>query len=200
MVGDRAYAVLELLAATRHLATLVTRLRLDARLFPPAPPRKPRQHGRPRVVGKRLPTLEQIRDDPTTRLSALSVPRWYGEQSRVVAIVWETAVWYPTGKLPVPIRWVLIRDPQGHFPTQALLCTDLEATPLQILSWFVLRWPVEVTFHAVREHLGVETQRQWSPLAILRTTPALLGLFSLVTLLAQEPMRTMPAPARQTAW
>jgi hypothetical protein len=126
------------------------------------------------VVGKRLPTLEQIRDDPTTRLSALSVPRWYGEQSRVVEIVSETAVWYHPGKPPVPIRWVLIRDPQGHFPTQALLCTDLEATPLQILSWFVLRWQVEVTFHAVREHLGVETQRQWSHLAILRTTPALL--------------------------
>lgn len=200
IVGDRAYAALELLAATRHLATLVTRSRLDARLFTPAPPRKPRQNGRPRVVGKRLPTLEQIRDDPTTLWTALSVPRWYGEQSRVVEIVSETAVWYHTGKPPVPIRWVLIRDPQGHFPTQALLCTELEATPLQILSWFVLRWQLEVTFHAVREHLGVETQRQWSHLAILRTTPALLGLFSLVTLLAHEPMRTMPALARQTAW
>jgi hypothetical protein len=200
IVGDRAYAALELLAATRHLATLVTRLRLDARLFTPAPPRKPRQNGRPRVVGKRLPTLEQIRDDPTRLWTALSVPRWYGEQSRVVEIVSETAVWYHMGKPPVPIRWVLIRDPQGHFPTQALLCTDLEATPLQILSWFVLRWQLEVTFHAVREHLGVETQRQWSHLAILRTTPALLGLFSLVTLLAHEPMMTMPALARQTAW
>src|SRR5262245_3807643 len=104
MVGDRADAVLEVLAATRHLATLVTRLRLDARLLMPAPPRKPRHNGRPRVVGKRLPTLEQIRDDPTTRLSALSVPRWYGEQSRVVESVSETAVWYHTGKLPVPIR------------------------------------------------------------------------------------------------
>jgi DDE superfamily endonuclease len=200
IVGDRGYAALELLAATRHIATLVTRLRLDARLFTPAPPRKPRQNGRPRVVGKRLPTLEQIRDDATTLWTALSVPRWYGEQSRIVEIVSETAVWYHTGKPPVPIRWVLIRDPRGTFPTQALLCTDLEATPLQILSWFVLRWQLEVTFHAVREHLGVETQRQWSHLAILRTTPALLGLFSLVTVLAHEPMSTTPGSVRQTAW
>jgi hypothetical protein len=100
----------------------------------------------------------------------------------------------------VPIRWVLIRDPKGTFATQALLCTDLEATPLQILSWFVLRWQMEATFHAARAHLGVETQRQWSERAIARTTPALLGLFSLVTLLAHESMATGTAPLAKTAW
>ena len=101
---------------------------------------------------------------------------------------------------PVPIRWVLIRDPQGKFPTQARLCTDLEATPLQLLSWVVLRWQLEVTFHAVRAHLGVETQRQWSERTIARTTPALLGLFSLVTLLAHQPMTSSTVPLQQTAW
>jgi hypothetical protein len=95
---------------------------------------------------------------------------------------------------------VLIRDPRGVFPTQALLCTDLDATPLQIVSWFVLRWQVEVTFHEVRAHLGVETQRQWSRQAIQRTTPALLGLFSLVTLLAQAQMSRPTSLTRQTAW
>ena len=77
-----------------------------------------------------------------------------------------------------------MRDPLGTFATQAVLCTDLAASSLQVISWFVRRWQLEVTFHEVRAHLGVETQRQWSPLAILHTTPALLGLFSLVTLLA----------------
>jgi hypothetical protein len=80
---------------------------------------------------------------------------------------------------------VLGPDPHGGFQTQAPLCTDLEAAPLPILSWFVLRWQVEVTFHEVRAHLGVRTQRHWSDRAIARTTPALLGLFSLVTLLAR---------------
>ena len=86
----------------------------------------------------------------------------------------------------MPLRWVLIRDPQGAFATQALLCTDRAVAPAQILAWFVLRWQLEVTFEEARRHLGVETQRQWSELAIRRTTPALLGLFSLVTLVAHQ--------------
>lgn len=69
-----------------------------------------------------------------------------------------------------------------------------------MLSWFVLRWQMEVTLHAARAHLGVETQRQWSERAIARTTPALLGLFSLVTLLAHEPMTTGQPALPQTAW
>ena len=62
---------------------------------------------------------------------------------------------------------------------------------------------MEVTFHEVRAHLGVETQRQWSAQAIARTTPTLMGLFSLVTLLAHEHYRyqtTHPAPLRIAAW
>jgi len=96
------------------------------------------------------------------------------------------AVWYHGGLPPVPLRWVLIRDPTGHFDPQALLSTDLATTAQQIVEWFVLRWQLDVTFHEVRTHLGVETQRQWSDLAILRTTPALFALFSLVTLLAHQ--------------
>lgn len=100
----------------------------------------------------------------------------------------------------MPIRWVLIRDPKGKFKTQALLSTDLTVKPVQIIKWFVLRWRLEVTLHEVREHLGVETQRQWSDLAILRTTPALLALFSLVTLSAHRYRRRHTLPIRQAAW
>ena len=71
----------------------------------------------------------------------------------------------------VPIRWVLLRDPQRRFDPQALLCTDPAHQPLQIVRWFVQRWQVGVTFREVRDHLGVETQRQWSEKAIARTTP-----------------------------
>jgi hypothetical protein len=151
-------------------------------------------------VGQRLPTLEHWRDDAATEWTTLTVPRWYSEAERQVEVVSQTAIWYHTGLPPVPIRWVLIRDPKGKFATQALLCTDPEATPLQILSWFVLRWQLEVTFQALRTHLGVETQRQWSERAIARTTPALLGLFSLVTLLAHEPMSSSNVPLPQAAW
>jgi hypothetical protein len=81
---------------------------------------------------------------------------------------------------------VLLRDPRGRFDPQALLCTDLAQEPLQIIRWFILRWQIEVTFQEVRAHLGVETQRQWSDQAITRTTPCLLALFSIVTLLAAQ--------------
>ena len=84
----------------------------------------------------------------------------------------------------VPIRWVLVRDPLRRFEPQALLCTGLACALEQILRWFVQRWQIEVTLQETSAHLGVEIQRQWSDLAIARTTPCLLGLFSIVTLLA----------------
>ena len=105
----------------------------------------------------------------------------YGSGERPVEVASATAVWYSTGLSAVSIRWVMVRDPQGEFTTQALLCTDLGASPEQVLRWFVMRWQMETTFQEARRHLGVETQGQWSEMAIRRTTPALLlGLFSLV--------------------
>jgi hypothetical protein len=204
IVGDRASAALELLAAGRPVATVVARLRLDAHLCLPAPPRSPRPTGRPRLVGARLPTLAAYADDPATVWTAHALGRWYGAHDRPIQLLSATAVWYHTGLPPVPIRWVRIRDPLGRFATQALLCTDctdLAADPLQLVSWFVLRWQREVTFREVRAHRGVETQRQWSERAIARTTPALLGLFSLVTLLTHHLLATGATfPGRQSAW
>lgn len=199
VVGDRAYAALELLAAVRSAATVVARLRLDAHLCAPAPARPARQTGRPRLVGARLPNLTTYATDPATGWTTHIVARWYGERDRPIQLLSATAVWYHTGLPPVPIRWVLIRDPWGKVATQAVLCTDVTADPLQIISWFILRWQLEVTFREVRAHLGVETQRQWSDRAIARTTPALLGLFSLVTFLAHTQFPA-GAPIRRSAW
>ena len=160
VVGDRTDAALELLDAVRCMATVITRLRLDARLFAPPPLRLPHQKGRPRLVGERLPNRTDRIQDPQAVWTRRTIPHWYGEPNRPVAVLSQTAVWYSTGFPPVPIRWVLIRDPRSTFRTQALLCTDLDAAPQQILSWFVRRWQLEVTCHEVRAHLGVETQRE----------------------------------------
>jgi hypothetical protein len=202
-VADSSYAALELLAGCQawpRPVTIITRLRLDAALYEPAPPRRPRQIGRPRLKGKRLPTLAAIVGEPTTGWTPIRVPDWYGAGARDVEVVSDTAVWYHTGRPPVPLRWVLIRDPRGQFDTQALLCTDRDVAPEQILAWFVRRWQLEVTFEETRRHLGIETQRQWSDLAIRRTTPALLGLFSLVTLVTDQYVSQTPVPVRQAAW
>jgi len=201
-VADATYAALEFLARCRALptpVTVVTRLRLDAALYAPAPPRRPGQIGRPRRKGRRLPTLAGTAADPTTVWTLVTVANWYGRGERTVAVASGTAVWYHSGQPPVPLRWVLVRDPAGALDPQALLCTDQMAGPEQILGWFVHRWQLEVTFAEARRHLGVETQRQWSDPAIRRTTPALLGLFSLVTLLA-HPHLAAGGHARQAAW
>lgn len=202
-VADSSFAVLSLLARVQRLKEpiiLVTRLRLDAGLYAPAPPRPAKQKGAPRKKGKRLPTLEQRLHDRKTQWQAVTIPNWYGEGRRVVEIVSDTAVWYHSGQPVVPLRWVLTRDPLGKFKPQALLCTDPNVRPEQIIQWFVLRWQLEVTLEEVRAHLGVETQRQWSDWAIARTTPALLGLFSLITLLAHQRARRGQLPIRRTAW
>lgn len=202
IVADSSYAVLELLARCVRLAqpvVMVTRLRLDAALYDPAPNRPAGIRGRPRRKGLRQPTLGQRVTDPATQWHSLSV-QWYGRTYRDIEVATATAVWYHSGMTPVAIRWVLIRDPQRQFATQALLCTDLDQAAAHIVEWFVLRWQLEVTFHEVRTHLGVETQRQWNNQAILRTTPALFGIFSLVTLFAHELLAGQALPTRQAAW
>ena len=109
------------------------------------------------------------------------MPHWYSAGSRTIQVATGTAVWYRVGLPVVPIRWILIRDPQQEFRSQALLSTDLEIDPGQAIQWFVLRWQLETPFAEVRSKLGVESQRQWSDLAIARSTPCLLALFSMVT-------------------
>jgi DDE superfamily endonuclease len=202
-VADGGYASLKLLDGCRRLnkpITFITRLRLDAALYEPAPPRYPGQIGRPRLKGRRLPNLSVLAEDPKTDWMSIAVAHWYGGKKRSVEVVSGTAVWHSTGLPAVPLRWVLIRDPKEEVSTQALLCTDLRAQPEQIISWFVMRWQMEATFQEMRQRLGFETQRHWSDLAIRRTAPALLGLFSLVTLLAHQQTARSPATVRRAAW
>ena len=197
LVADSSFSSLLFLHALgRRGLTVITRLRLDAALYEPAPPRAPGTMGRPRKAGQRLATLAKVAADAGTVWQPLHVEHWYGGGARDLLIASTTAVWRHNGLPVVPIRWVLIRDPKKpDAPAQALLCTDLDRTPEEIVTWFVRRWRIETTFEEVRTHLGVETQRQWSDRAIARTTPCLLALFSIVTLLA----RTLPARQRRSA-
>src|SRR5215211_5794138 len=202
-VADRTYASLKLLDRCRKLRkpiAFITRLRLDAALYEPGTPRCPGQRGRPRLKGERLPNLSVVAEDPSTDWEPIIAANWYGKEKRSVEIVSDTAVWHSTGLPAVPLRWVLIRDPQGQFRTQALLCTDLRADPGEIIAWFVRRWQMETTFQEVRQRLGFETQRHWSETAIRRVTPALLALFSVVTLFAHQHMAKSTGSIRQTAW
>jgi hypothetical protein len=142
VVADSSFAVLTLWHALRQLSqpvTMITRLRLDAALYEPAPARVSGQTGRPRSKGKRLPTLLPVLHDSTTSWAPLTVCGWDRTPQREGEVVSEIAVWYPSGMPPVPIRWVLIRDPLGKFTPQALLSTDVNRPPIPMVTWFVQR-------------------------------------------------------------
>lgn len=200
IAADSSFAALELLAGVRSKVCVISRLRLDAALYDPAPPRAPGARGRPRLKGARQPTLKARLESEATVWRRVTVSHWYGQGDKDVEIATGTAIWYSGGRPAVPLRWVLVRDPQNSFKAQAFLCTDETAEPEQILAWFVRRWQIEVTFEEARAHLGMETQRQWSAPAIARTTPAILALYSIVTLAAKDLLEQQPITIRQAAW
>jgi len=106
-VADRAYASLKLLSRCRSLSkpvTFITRLRLDAALYEPAPARHPGQRGRPRLKGERLPNLSVVAEAPKTVWKLTKIANWYGSGDRMVEIASQTAVWYSTGLFAVPVR------------------------------------------------------------------------------------------------
>jgi hypothetical protein len=199
LVADSAFAAVEFLAAVRRRICVVTRLRMDANLFHFPPPRRKRR-GRPPKKGKPHKKLSALIKDRAVSWQRCRISLWYGRTNRVVEIATGTALWYHSGVEPVPIRWLLVRDPTGELEPQAFLATDLNAHPRDILTWFVSRWQVEVTFEEVRAHLGVETQRQWSDKAILRTTPVLLGLYSIVILWTHDLAESRQLKPRTAAW
>jgi len=197
---DLSYTGQKLLGAIRGHVTVVAQMRLDSRLHAPPPPRRPRQRGGIRKVGERLPSLKDRLADPLTGWICLRVSGWYSEREVDLQIATGTALWYYPGNPAIPIRWVIVRDPAGRREPRAYLSTDPAMDALEIIRLYVRRWCVEVTFEETRRHLGIETQRQWSALAIARTTPCLLGLFSIVVLLADRLQQLKLLQVRSAAW
>lgn len=201
LVGDGSYAAVSLILRCQRLkrpVKLVSRLRLDACLhdFPSAQPKGKR--GPKPKKGARLPNLAARLADPKTQWQKLKV-FWYGGEEKEIEIVTDVCLWYRRGLAPVPIRWVLLRCPEGSFKPQAFFCSDPQVPATQIIAWFIARWNIEVTFEELRAHLGFETQRQWSDKAIERTTPCLFGLFSLIVLMAKV-LHPQTLPIRQASW
>ena len=200
LVVDGGFAAVSLaLACVKHHVTMVSRLRWDAALYHLPAPQPPGKRRPKPTKGKRQRSLQSWAERADTPWETVEVV-WYGGQLKTLWVFSRTALWYTPGLPPVAIRFVIVCDPEGKLRLEAFFCTDLEATPVQILQWVVMRWSVEVTFEAGRAHLGLETQRQWSDQAIARTTPVLLALFSIVTLLALRLSQGGPIPVETTAW
>jgi hypothetical protein len=200
LVVDGGFAAVSLaLACVKSRVAMVSRLRWDAALYHPPGPQLPGKRGPKPLKGTRQRRLQAWAERADTPWETVEVD-WYGGRRKKLWIFSHTALWHTRGLPPVDIRFVLVGDPEGKLRMEAFFCTDLQATPVQILAWVVMRWSVEVTFEESRAHLGVETQRQWSDQAIARTTPVLLGLFSLVTLLALQLSHDGQIPVPMTAW
>ena len=182
-----------------HPVTVVSRLQHNARLFALPPVPKPKQRGHKPTVGKRYPLLKQLIADKNTPWQNVVVTA-YGGKPKTIKVICQVALWYTYGKPRLKGTAVWVYDPSGQWESCVLFATDPTLTAQHVIELFVMRWNVEVTFEEVRAHLGFETQRQWSPLAILRTSPALLGLYSFILLLAQHLLQGNPPPIRTSAW
>jgi len=200
LVGDGSYAAIALVQRCQRLkkpVKLVSRLRLDARLFAlPAPQPKHKPGPKPKK-GARQTQLSQHLEDPETDWKKLKVIL-YGKE-HFIEFITAISLWHTPGQDPVTIRWVLVRCPEGSFEPAAFFCSDPRISAKQIMVCFALRWNIEVTFEELRAFLGFETQRQWSDRAIERTTPGLFGIFSLVTIMAKLLFPT-ELPVRQSSW
>jgi len=198
LVVDGGFAAVSL-ACVKQQVVMVSRRRWDAALYhPPAPP--PTGKCRPKPVqGKRQRRLQGWAARSDTPWETVAVI-WDGGQRKTVWVFSRTALWYTPRLPPVAIRDVLVADPDGKLRLEAFFCPDLEATPVEIRPWVVMRWSVEVTCEEGRAHLGLATQRQWSDHAIARTTPVLLARFSLVTVLALKLSHGGESPVPITAW
>ena len=199
LLGDGGFASIKLgLTCNRRNVTLISRLRKDAMLFEAVPVSTEKRRGRKRLKGDKAKTLHELISMPDLAWQEHEVT-WYGGTKRKVRLFTGTNLWYKAGGLPLSIRWVLVQDTTSG-NTEAFFSTDIAIPAIQIVEYFVLRWNIETTFEEVRAHLGVETQRQWSNNAINRTTPVLMGLFSLVTLMAHKLSNGASIPTAIAAW
>jgi hypothetical protein len=202
LVVDGGYAAvkLALLCASGPVnVTLVMRLRSDSVFYHQPGPRLAGRRGPKPKKGARQRSLAEWANRSDTVWEEVEVG-WYGGVRKKLKVFTRTGLWHKSGFEPVMLRYVLVRDPEGKLRDTLFGCTDIRVSARQIIEWAVMRWSVEVTFEEVRAHLGVETGRQWSDLAIARTTPVLMGLFSLVLLLTIRLMKDGKVAVNQAAW
>jgi len=202
LTGDGSFATLELfIAAQQCKVGMIARMKLNARLYHLPPKVYPKGKRGPKPpVGERLLSMEKRLTDKRIKWKSVNFSHWYGNRNKKMLTTSGVAIWRKSNTSLVKVKWVLLKDPDDKLEPVLLACTDFEIAIQDMVCFFVRRWRVEVTFAEVRRHLGVETQRQWSDLAIERTTPSLLALFSIVCLLANKLNNREIIEPNQTAW
>jgi hypothetical protein len=200
LVGDGGFACAKLAwTCLRYNIALVSRLKMNAAIYA-LPEEAPKgKRGRKPKKGARLIAFQEMLKMEDLPWEEVEVAGYDGKKKRVKYLT-NTALWGADGFCPVPIRWVLVKDPTGEMDPLPLMSTDVNLIAVKIIELYVDRWGIEVTFQETREHLGVETQKQWSDKAIARTTPILMALYTMVCLIGHRMNEERPLMAEKTAW
>jgi DDE superfamily endonuclease len=202
LVGDGTFATYELFMHAQRLGIgMIARMKFNARLFHLPPSKRPKgQRGPKPPVGIRLLDMQKRLTDKRVKWKRLIFSQWYNRRNKEMLITSGVAIWHKSNEVMVKIKWVLIKDPEEKLEPVLLGCTDIDLSEDKIVSFFVRRWRIEVSFAEVRRHLGVESQRQWSDLAIERSTPCLMALMSIICLMANTLHKNCPIKPNATAW
>jgi DDE superfamily endonuclease len=196
-VGDTGYGPSETARFGRkqsgHL-TFVSKCYGDAAFYEPPPPRTRTTGGRPRVQGPRMASPREVvaNTAPRTRRRVA----WSGGSIRDLAVVTGTGHWYRIGAARVEVRGVYVHDRTGSHRDEYVFTTDLRLCPQQIVEGSTQRWSIEPTSQAGREYVKLESTKGDSQPTVLRLTPCLFGLYTLVGRLYLQlprPLRTLRA-------
>jgi hypothetical protein len=183
-VGDTGYGTSETARFCSRYGrqlTLVSKFYGDAALYEPPPPRTPSTMGRPRVKGQKLASPQAVVANTAER-TRLTVA-WYGGSTREIEVVTGTGHWYRIGEALVEVRWLYVHDCTGTHRDEYFFTTDVTMSPQQIVACYTQRWSIETTFQECREYLKLESTKGYSQQTVLRLTPCLLGLYTVIVLL-----------------
>lgn len=197
-LGDGGFACIKLARACVEAGNhLISRLRLDARLYSTPKEAEPGKRGRKAQKGTRITTFKEMLKQENSEMQTLEI-EWYGGVKKTIQYRTGIALMHKTNEGVLPIRWVLVKDTEGQ--NVPLFSTNIDHDPKFIIETFVKRFGIEIMFEESRAHLGMETQRQWSDKAILRSTPMIFSLFSFTCLAALRLRETENFQVSTASW
>ncbi len=200
LVGDGGFACAKLAwVCFKNNVALVSRLKINARIYALPEEAPAGKRGRKPKKGPRLASFKEMLTMEDLPWKEVEIAGYDGKKKKVQYLT-NTAMWGADGFCPIAIRWVLVKDPTGEMDPLPLMSTDVTLTAIKIIELYVDRWGLEVTFQEAREHLGIETQKQWSDKAIARTTPILMSLYTIVCLIGHRLNEEASLITETTAW
>jgi len=186
-LGDSAFTSSSMLKKMPEVIAVTGRIGCNSRIHAPAPPRK-EGRGRPRIRGERLDTPDEMLDAKGLRRVDLKL---YESSEYKVRLAEQEGFLFNAPNRPIKV--VAIEHQRGGRGREVFYSTETGAKAEQILQWFSWRWPIEVTFHDSKQHLGLGEAENRKTKAVRRTVPTGLLMYSLVVLW-HECIRKKPAP------